>query len=241
MVDASGKLYDGDQLLYVIAQPPQADGRSRQGVVGTQMTNLALEQALAKLKIPFARAKVGDRYVLEMLASRGWQLGGENSGHIVCLDKHTHRRRHHLRAAGAARAGGRPDDAREGGGRAHAVPAGAGQRRRQDAGDGILERAEVKRALAEAEADLDGSGRVLLRPSGTEPVIRVMVEGRNPARIEHWAQRIADVVRSRRLTRRRPLWPAVTPIGLPLAARFTVPRRPRARRLAVIKPVTRST
>ena len=130
-----------------------------------------------------------------MLASRGWQLGGENSGHILCLDKHTtgdgiisslqvlralvEDRTTLAKAAGALTLFPQ-------------ILINVAVKRR----DGILERAEVKRALAEAQADLDGGGRVLLRPSGTEPVIRVMVEGRNPARIEHWAQRIADVVRS---------------------------------------------
>ncbi|HZM44786.1 MAG TPA: phosphoglucosamine mutase [Burkholderiales bacterium] len=195
MVDASGRLYDGDQLIYLIAQHRKRLGDLGKGVVGTQMSNLALEQALAKLKIAFARAKVGDRYVLEMLASRGWQLGGENSGHILCLDKHStgdgiisslqvlralvENRTTLAKAAGALTLFPQ-------------VLINVAVRTR----DGILERAEVKRALAEAQADLDGSGRVLLRPSGTEPVIRVMVEGRNPARIEHWAQRIAAVVRT---------------------------------------------
>ena len=228
MVDGSGKLYDGDQLLYVIAHHRKRTGDLGKGVVGTQMTNLALEQALAKLKIGFARAKVGDRYVLEMLASRGWQLGGENSGHILCLDKHTHRRRHHLRAAGAARAGGRPDHARKSGGRAHAVPADADQRRRQAQGRRSCERAEVKRALAEAQADLDGSGRVLLRPSGTEPVIRVMVEGRNPG--AHRA--LGPAHRGR--------WCAAPPDAPAAAFRFRgrsrVPCRADAHAAAVIKP-----
>jgi phosphoglucosamine mutase len=194
MVDASGRLYDGDQLLYLIAQHRKRTGDLGKGVVGTQMSNLALEQALAKLKIAFARAKVGDRYVLEMLASRGWQLGGENSGHILCLDKHTtgdgiisslqvlralvESRTTLAKAAGALTLFPQ-------------VLINVAVKTR----DGILERADVKRALAEAQADLDGAGRVLLRPSGTEPVIRVMVEGRNPARIEQWAQRIAAVVR----------------------------------------------
>ena len=89
MVDAAGNVYDGDQLLYVIAGHRKRRGELRGGVVGTQMSNLALEHALERLEIPFARARVGDRYVLELLLERHWQLGGENSGHIVCLDKHT--------------------------------------------------------------------------------------------------------------------------------------------------------
>jgi phosphoglucosamine mutase len=88
MADASGATYDGDQLLYVIACRRAQEGRLR-GVVGTLMTNLAFERALGGLGVGFARAKVGDRYVLEVMQERGWDLGGENSGHIICLDKHT--------------------------------------------------------------------------------------------------------------------------------------------------------
>src|SRR3990172_3226445 len=89
MVDNEGKLYDGDQLLYVIAKHRQAQGTLHGGVAGTLMTNLAFEHAMQKLSIPFNRAKVGDRYVMELLQQQGWQLGGENSGHIICLDKHS--------------------------------------------------------------------------------------------------------------------------------------------------------
>ena len=88
MVDGGGRLFDGDELLYVIARH-----RSRMhkvgGVAGTLMTNLAFENAMNRLGIPFGRARVGDRYVLEMMRERGWELGGENSGHVICLDKHT--------------------------------------------------------------------------------------------------------------------------------------------------------
>src|SRR6185503_2514272 len=90
MVDGQGRLYDGDQLLYVIACHRARDRRSKvSGVAGTLMTNLAFEKAMARLGIPFGRAKVGDRYVLEMMREKGWELGGENSGHVICLDKHT--------------------------------------------------------------------------------------------------------------------------------------------------------
>src|SRR5690606_6820853 len=89
MVDGNGKLLDGDQLLYIIAMHRQQQGWLTGGIIGTLMTNLALEHALAQAGIPFARARVGDRYVLELLNENGWQVGGENSGHILCLDKHS--------------------------------------------------------------------------------------------------------------------------------------------------------
>ena len=195
MVDAGGRLYDGDQLLYVIARQRKQAGELKGGVVGTQMSNLALERALAKLRIPFARARVGDRYVLELLHRRGWRLGGENSGHIVCLDKHTtgdgiisalqvlhalvENRTTLAKAAGAL---------------ALYPQALINVRMRGNAG--ALKHREVKRTVAAAEADLDGGGRVLLRPSGTEPVIRVMVEGKSTAQVQRWAQRIAAAVRN---------------------------------------------
>ena len=89
IVDAAGRSYDGDQLLYVIARHRAGKAARLPGVVGTLMTNFAFEKAMAQLGIGFARAKVGDRYVLELLREKGWQLGGENSGHVICLDKHT--------------------------------------------------------------------------------------------------------------------------------------------------------
>jgi phosphoglucosamine mutase len=194
MVDSAGRLYDGDQLLYVIARHRKAKGELAGGVVGTQMTNLALEHALARLKIPFARALVGDRYVLELLRRRHWQLGGENSGHIVCLDKHTTgdgivSALQVLRALAEsgttlAKAAGTLELYPQ-----VLVNVATGRRRDPLASTG------VKRAVREAETDLDGGGRVLLRPSGTEPVIRVMVEGSNGGKVRHWANHIAAAVR----------------------------------------------
>jgi len=194
MADAAGTLYDGDQLLYVIARHRKRAGELRGGVVGTQMSNLALEHGLGKLRIPFERANVGDRYVLELMQKRGWQLGGENSGHIVCLDKHTtgdgivsalqvlralaETKTTLPKAAGALAL--YPQ-----------VLVNVGVADRSSA----LSRPGVKRAVAAAHADLDGGGRVLLRLSGTEPVVRVMVEGRNGAKVRRWAEHIAAAVR----------------------------------------------
>src|SRR6185503_1272026 len=194
MVDAGGKLYDGDQLLYVIARHRKQRGELTGGVVGTQMTNLAFEHALARLKVPFARAKVGDRYVLEMLLARRWRLGGENSGHIVCLDKHTTGDGivSALQVLRALAEGGTTLAKAAGSLTLYPqvllnVPLG----KRGDA----MKSPVVKRAVKEAEAELDGSGRVLLRPSGTEPLIRVMVEGRDGAKVRRCAERIAAAVR----------------------------------------------
>jgi phosphoglucosamine mutase len=194
MADAEGVLYDGDQLLYIIARHRLQEGELTGGVVGTQMSNLGLEHALAELSIPFERAKVGDRYVLEMLNERGWQLGGENSGHIVCLDKHTTgdgivSALQVLRALAA-----------DGSTLAHAAGAMAlypqvlinvAVKKRLD----FSTHDTVRQAITDAERDLDGAGRVLLRASGTEPVIRVMVEGAADSKVKHWAETIAQAVR----------------------------------------------
>ena len=194
MADSSGKLYDGDQLLYIIARHRKTRGILRGGVVGTQMTNLGLEHALEKMAVPFARAKVGDRYVLEMLHERGWQLGGENSGHIVFLDKHT-------TGDGIVSALLVLDALAEAGTTLAQAAADMALYPQTLINVAVKERfdfathREVQKAMADAERDLDGAGRVLLRASGTEPVIRVMVEGATQAKVERWAETIADAVR----------------------------------------------
>jgi len=194
IADAEGTLYDGDQLLYVIARHRLNTGLLRGGVAGTLMTNLAVERALGHLGVPFARAKVGDRYVLELLQEKGWQLGGEGSGHIICLDRHT-------TGDGIVSALQVLHAVRE-----------SGSSLRQLTGDVKLypqvlinvrvpkgfdhrQSADLQGAVREAEADLGASGRVLLRPSGTEPVLRVMVEGESRPRVETWAERIAEAAR----------------------------------------------
>jgi phosphoglucosamine mutase len=196
MVDAKGEIYDGDRLLYVIAADRRRQRLLRGGVVGTLMSNFGLEEAFTKMRIPFSRAAVGDRYVLELLKKRGWQLGGENSGHIVCLDRHT---------TGDGIVSALQVLAALRGGALTLVKAAAGLRLYPQVLVNVAMRERfdfsadpvVKRAVAKAEAALSGKGRVLLRASGTEPLVRVMVEGRMQRTVERWAQEIADAVRIR--------------------------------------------
>ena len=195
MVDHLGHKVDGDQILYLTARENLRQGNLRGGAVGTLMSNMGLELALKQLGIPFARAKVGDRYVLEMMAAKGWRLGAENSGHVIILDKTTtgdgivaglqvlaaivrnHMTLHDLcsgmkllpQVLVNVRFAGNHDP---------------------------LQTDSVKAVTAEVEAQLNGRGRVLLRKSGTEPLIRVMVEGEDDAQVTEMANRIADAVKA---------------------------------------------
>jgi len=194
MVDNKGQLLDGDQLLYIIAMHRQQRDRLSGGVVGTLMTNLALEHALTKAAIPFARAKVGDRYVLEMLVENNWQIGGENSGHILCLDKHSSGDGiiSALQVLHALRAGG--ETLAELGARLVLYPQvliNVKIEKRLDLENNVV----LQDAVRAAEAELNGSGRVLLRASGTEPKIRVMVEGSARSQVQSLAESLADTVR----------------------------------------------
>lgn len=194
MADAQGNLLDGDQLLYVMASHAKIAGRFEGGVVGTLMSNLGFEHALARLEIPFVRARVGDRYVLELMNEKGWRLGGENSGHIICLDRHTS-------GDGIVAALQVLDAMRESG---QSLPELLGDLTMYPqvlinvkvASKPDLQTPAIQAAVSAAEQELDGSGRVLLRPSGTEPKIRVMVEGVDRSQVEMLANRIADVVRA---------------------------------------------
>lgn len=193
MVDAQGRTYDGDQLLYVIAAYRHQAGILIGGVVGTLMTNLGMEQALSSVGIPFVRAAVGDRYVLEKLLENGWQLGGENSGHIICLDRHTTGDGivSALQVLHAIRAIGRALDELASPARLYPqVLVNVKVARQFD----FRDNPRVTSALQDAEQSLAGSGRVLLRASGTEPVIRVMVEGVNDSLIRDLAEKLAGTV-----------------------------------------------
>lgn len=194
MVDAAGRAYDGDQILYAIVQERLLDGPVA-GVVGTLMTNMALEQALKNRGVPFKRAKVGDRYVMELLAAEGWLYGGENSGHILALDRHT--TGDGLVSAlqvlvALKRSGGTLADLL--GGLVLFpqcminVPV--------KPGFNWQDYAAVTTAVDASAARLGGRGRVLLRPSGTEPVLRVMVEAEDAVLSRTEAESIVAAVRS---------------------------------------------
>ena len=193
MVDAAGTLYDGDQLLYIIARH-RAGSQPVSGVAGTLMTNLGLEHALARLGIAVGRAKVGDRYVLEMMQEKGWLLGGENSGHIICLDRHTTGDGIIAALQVLAALRGANETLAEACADMTLYP----QKLinvRMPAGFEWAADAGIRATQKTAEAALDDGGRVLLRPSGTEPVLRVMVEGRDAALVSAQAEAIAAAVR----------------------------------------------
>ena len=193
MVDSSGQLLEGDQLLYIITAARQQQGTLYGGIVGTLMTNLALEHKFAAMQIPFSRANVGDRYVMEQLNERGWQLGGENSGHILTLDKHSSgdgivaslqvleamvKSKKTLTQLSASLL------------MYPQVLINIKAHKKIN----VDKHAEIQAVVLAAESELAGTGRVLLRSSGTEPLIRIMVEGENQTQVENLAQRIADIV-----------------------------------------------
>ncbi|AWK44060.1 phosphoglucosamine mutase [Photorhabdus laumondii subsp. laumondii] len=194
MVDHLGQKVDGDQILYIIAREALRQGQLRGGVVGTLMSNMGLELALKQLGIPFLRAKVGDRYVLEKLQEEGWRLGAENSGHVILLDKTTtgdgivaglqilsamvrnHMSLHDLCSG------------------MKLLPQVLVNVRFSGSHD-PLKSENVINITKSVETELNGRGRVLLRKSGTEPLIRVMVEGEDDVQVTALAHRIADAVK----------------------------------------------
>ncbi len=193
MIDDSGEIVDGDELLYIICKERRSMKTPDPGVVGTLMSNFGLEVALKKLGVDFIRAQVGDRYVMQTLKERNWLLGGEASGHIVCLDK-------------TSTGDGIVSSLQV----CHAIIANQQALSQLKTGmekypqkqinikttnaQTIMEHSKVKQAVAQIQGELNGSGRVVLRPSGTEPLIRVMVEGQDFKKVETLAQQLADVV-----------------------------------------------
>ncbi len=193
MVDHSGAVVDGDELLFIIARDLLERGKLQGGVVGTLMSNLGLELALADLGIPFVRAKVGDRYVIAELLSRNWQLGGENSGHLVCF-QHTTTGDAIIAALQVLMALKRREqtlgEARLGMQKCPQVLVNV----RFAGGVDPLEHPAVQQASARVTEQMAGRGRVLLRKSGTEPLVRVMVEGDDEGQVRGYADELAKVV-----------------------------------------------
>jgi phosphoglucosamine mutase len=193
LVDGSGRLFNGDELLYLIAKSRKDAGEKVEGVVGTLMTNMAVEKAIEAEGILFTRAKVGDRYVLEQLKEKNWLLGGEGSGHLICLDKHT-----------------------TGDGIVAALQVLTAMKQSNQTLAQLLQSvtlfpqtlinvrykqgynwstdAKMQDAIKKAEQTLNGSGRVLIRASGTEPVLRVMVEAKDASLAKSQAEEIASVI-----------------------------------------------
>lgn len=195
MVDNQGTIYDGDQLVYIIAKHRQERKVLSGGVVGTLMTNLAIENHFKERNIPFLRANVGDRYVLELLQEKNWYLGGESSGHIICRDKHT-----------------------TGDGIISALQVLYALRDSQKTLAEFLQDVtlypqrlinvkvppsyrwnsdnQLTQLIKQAESEFKKSGRILIRSSGTEPVVRVMIEGESQHLIDSWIERIAEMIRN---------------------------------------------
>ncbi|EMB4324609.1 phosphoglucosamine mutase [Pluralibacter gergoviae] len=196
MVDHEGNKVDGDQILYIIAREGLRQGQLRGGAVGTLMSNMGLEVALKQLGIPFTRAKVGDRYVMEKMKEKDWRIGAENSGHVILLDKTTTgdgivaalqvvaaMARNHMTL----------QDLCSG---MKMFPQVLVNVRYKDSAVNPLENETVKAIAQEVEQALGNRGRVLLRKSGTEPLIRVMVEGEDETQVTAFAHRIADAVKA---------------------------------------------
>ena len=193
MIDHTGEVVNGDELLYVLVKARIDANEMSGGVAGTLMSNLGLEHALRDLDVEFARANVGDRYVLELLRERNWKIGGESSGHIICLDRTTTgdglvaalQILAQIRLSGESLA-----QLRSGMTQYPQVLVNVPMKIRQD----LSESEQVQEVVQSAERELGDSGRVLLRPSGTEPVVRVMVEGKVANDVETICHRLADSV-----------------------------------------------
>nr|WP_317400859.1 phosphoglucosamine mutase [Plesiomonas shigelloides] len=195
MVDHLGNVVDGDQILYIMAREALRSGNLKGGAVGTLMSNMGLEIALKQLGIPFSRAKVGDRYVLEMMLEKGWRLGAENSGHVIALDMTT---------TGDGIVAGLQVLAAMVGNRMSLKDLTSGmtlfpqvlENVRFSGNGNPLDAEAVKAAVIAVEEKMQGRGRVLLRKSGTEPLIRVMAEGEDLEQVRQYAKAIAAEVQA---------------------------------------------
>jgi len=197
MVDDKGNEVDGDDILYIIARSRQRSGQLEGSVVGTVMSNLGLEHALASYDIGFDRTSVGDRFILERLEQQSWMLGGEPSGHIICLDRTTTGDGTVSALQVLAEMAATEKSLTDLCAAMNKYPQDLINVKLGDAvAADIMAMDAMSSAVKQAESELAGTGRVLLRPSGTEPLIRVMVEGQDGAQVNRIANQIADVVRS---------------------------------------------
>ena len=193
MVDSKGAVLDGDEITFIMARQRQQLGKIKGAVVGTQMSNLGFERAVQTLGLEFKRAKVGDRYILEMLLKNNWTLGGETSGHIICLDVTT-------TGDGIVAALQVLEAMVRSGHALSTLKAGMSKYPQRLINVRIAERqditniAAIREAVKTVEEKLGDAGRVLLRPSGTEPLIRVMVEGQDAALVDETCEYLAGVV-----------------------------------------------
>jgi phosphoglucosamine mutase len=196
MIDDQGNEVDGDQILYIIARSRMRVGELNGAVVGTLMSNLGLENALREHGVVFERTKVGDRYIMERLSQKGWVLGGEQSGHIICLDRTTTGDGivSALQVLAEMHATGRALRELASGMTKYPQQLTNIKLANKTPGE-IMESDLVKKAVREAELEMGATGRVLLRPSGTEPLIRVMVESGDMNQVEQFSEQIASVVR----------------------------------------------
>jgi phosphoglucosamine mutase len=193
MVDEAGHIIDGDQLLFILASARRKEGRLQGPVVGTVMSNLGLEHALLEQGIEFIRAKVGDRYVLETLRATGGTIGGETSGHMICLDQTTTGDGliAALQVLAVMKTSGRSlSELAAGMPKYPQKMLNVRTDRRIDLGASTA----IQKAVSQVETELAETGRVVLRASGTEPMIRVMVEGKNEHQVLTLAERLAAVV-----------------------------------------------
>lgn len=194
MIDHQGNVLDGDELLYIIVKHRQEMGTLKGGVVGTVMSNFGFEQAIKALDVDFARVPVGDRHVIAELVKRKWNLGGEPSGHIICFESATtgdgiiaalqvlSAMKHHGQSLFELKSG------------LHKFPQVLLNVKVKDNSDPVL-KARIQQVIHDVESELGSSGRVLLRRSGTEPLVRVMVEGKDEKNVTRLAQQLADVVK----------------------------------------------